>query len=390
MENVVGKSTQRRPTEENAVLLCFSHLRWNFVYQRPQHILTLASKTKQVLYFEEPLFEDVVQPTMRSSDVSESIKVVTPILPIGTRPTEADRAQRRLLDLLVSSTPQNLLTLWYYTPMALRFSNHIPCDVCVYDCMDELAAFKNAPGDLVQMERQLLGRADVVFTGGQSLYEAKRGLHGSMFPFPSSIDFTHFHQARGPGKDPVDQEQIPHPRVGYFGVIDERLDVDLVARTARSMSDVHFIMVGPVVKIDPNGLPQADNLHWLGGKDYAGLPSYLRHWDAGWMPFALNAATRYISPTKTPEFLAAGVPLVSTAIVDVVRTYGAEGLVDIVDAEDVVAKLRSLLARPRDSLLAQVDAYLIDMSWENTWIAMAGHLQRVRSSKNVLAFRRRA
>ena len=327
---------------------------------------------------------------MRSNDVSSSIKVVTPILPVGTTPADADTAQRRFLDLLVASTPQNLLTVWYYTPMALRFSHHILSDVCVYDCMDELSAFKNAPPELVQMERRLLERADGVFTGGQSLYEAKQGMHGSMFPFPSSIDFTHFHQARGPGRDPTDQEQIPHPRVGYFGVIDERLDVDLVARTAQRMPDVHFVMIGPVVKIDPNGLPQADNLHWLGGKDYAELPSYLRHWDAGWMPFALNAATRYISPTKTPEFLAAGVPLVSTAIVDVVRTYGAEGLVDIVDADDVEAKLRSLLARPRDALLGEVDAYLIDMSWENTWIAMDGHIQRVRSTKNVLPFRRSA
>lgn len=390
MKNVTGKSILRYQAEETSMLLCFSHLRWNFVYQRPQHILTLASKTKQVIYFEEPLFEEVPQAIMRSSDVSASIKVITPILPVETSPADADAAQRRFLDLLVASTPQHLLTTWYYTPMALRFSDHILCDVCVYDCMDELSAFKNAPAELVEMERRLLERADVVFTGGQSLYEAKRAMHGSIFPFPSSIDFTHFHQARGPGKDPVDQEQIPHPRVGYFGVIDERLDVGLVARTARDMPDVQFVMIGPVVKIDPKDLPQADNLHWLGGKDYAELPSYLRHWNAGWMPFALNAATRYISPTKTPEFLAAGVPLVSTAIVDVVRTYGAEGLVDIVDAEDVEAKLRSLLARPRDSALAQVDAFLIDMSWENTWIAMAGHIQRARAAKNVLPFRRSA
>ncbi len=390
MESVMSQSNQRRPIEETSTLLCFSHLRWEFVYQRPQHILTLASRSKQVIYFEEPVFEDVQQAFMRINDVSPSIKVITPVLTIGTSAADADQTQRRFLDLLVASTPQNLLTTWYYTPMALRFSDHILCDVCVYDCMDELSAFKNAPAELVEMERRLLERADVVFTGGQSLYEAKKAMHGSMFPFPSSIDFTHFHQARGQGHDPADQQLIPHPRVGYFGVIDERLDVALVARTACSMPDVHFIMIGPVVKIDPAGLPQADNLHWLGGKSYAELPSYLRHWDAGWMPFALNAATRYISPTKTPEFLAAGVPLVSTAIVDVVRTYGAEGLVDIIDAEDAEAKLRALLVRPRNSLLKAVDAYLMDMSWENTWTAMAGHIQRVRSTKNVVQFRRSA
>ena len=390
MESVMSQPSHRFSTEDTSMLLCFSHLRWDFVYQRPQHILALASRTNQLIYFEEPVFEDVQQAFMRINDVAPSIKVITPVLTTGTGAADADQTQRRFLDLLVASTPQNLLTTWYYTPMALRFSDHILCDVCVYDCMDELSAFKNAPPELVEMEKRLLERADVVFTGGQSLYEAKKAMHGSMFPFPSSIDLTHFHQARGPGKDPIDQAQIPHPRVGYFGVIDERLDVALVARTARSMPDVHFIMIGPVVKIDPAGLPQADNLHWLGAKSYAELPSYLRHWDAGWMPFALNAATRYISPTKTPEFLAAGVPLVSTAIVDVVRTYGAEGLVDIVDAEDAEARLRALLVRPRDSLLTAIDAYLMDMSWENTWTAMAGHIQRVRSAKNVVQFRRSA
>ncbi|RUW53363.1 MULTISPECIES: glycosyltransferase family 1 protein [unclassified Mesorhizobium] len=377
-------------SSDSSLLLCFSHLRWNFVYQRPQHILTLASKSQKVVYFEEPIFESVAKASMRADLISPSITVVTPILPLGTDPADATKIQRNFVDQLIAATPQHLLTLWYYTPMALQFSDHVLCDVCVYDCMDELSAFKNAPPELIQMERKLLERADIVFTGGQSLYEAKRGLHRSIFPFPSSIDFTHFHQARATGEDPHDQIQIPHPRVGYFGVIDERLDVGLVAQGARGMPDIHFVMLGPVVKIDRDSLPRAANIHWLGGKDYADLPNYLRHWDAGWMPFALNAATRYISPTKTPEFLAAGVPLVSTAIVDVVRTYGAKGLVEIIDASDAEVKIRSVLARPRDSWLSRVDAYLVDMSWEKTWVAMAGHLEHAHSRKNVVAFRRSA
>ncbi|RWO94962.1 MAG: glycosyltransferase family 1 protein, partial [Mesorhizobium sp.] len=158
----------------------------------------------------------------------------------------------------------------------------------VYDCMDELSAFKNAPAELQQMEKALFQRADVVFTGGQSLYEAKRSLHKSIFPFPSSIDVAHFHKAREPGDDPVDQTDIPHPRVGFFGVIDERLDIEMIAQAAAAMPEVHFVMLGPVVKIDPLSLPRASNLHWLGAKSYADLPRYLRHWSAGWMPFALN------------------------------------------------------------------------------------------------------
>ena len=387
---MINSPTEMKNTTNQDLLLCFSHLRWNFVFQRPQHILTLASKSHRVIYFEEPVFEDVAQASMRSDIVAPSITVVTPVLPTRTGDVEAAAMQQHVVDVVVASAPHQMLTLWYYTPMSLRFSSHLTCDVCVYDCMDELSAFKNAPAELIEMEKRLLGRADVVFTGGQSLYEAKRSLHKSIFPFPSSIDFTHFHKARAPGADPADQAQIPHPRLGYFGVIDERLDPDLVAHVANSMPDVHFVMLGPVVKIDPATLPKSANLHWLGGKAYADLPNYLRHWDAGWMPFALNAATRYISPTKTPEFLAAGVPLVSTAIVDVVRSYGAQGLVEIIDAEDAVPKIRSMLARPRHSLLPQVDAYLIDMSWEKTWVAMAGHIQQALSRKNVVPFRRSA
>jgi glycosyltransferase involved in cell wall biosynthesis len=352
--------------------------------------LTLASKQQQVIYFEEPVFEERRRPSMRATEISPAIRIVTPVIPAGTSATKADAIQRGFVDQIVASTPHDRLIAWYYTPMALRFSDHLASDVCVYDCMDELSAFKNAPGELTQLERALFQRADVVFTGGQSLYEAKRNLHRSMFPFPSSIDIAHFHQAREPGDDPLDQMDIPHPRVGYFGVIDERLDVELVARAAAAMPDVHFVMLGPVIKIDPASLPKASNLHWLGGKSYADLPRYLRHWNAGWMPFALNEATRYISPTKTPEFLAAGLPVVSTAIVDVVRTYGAEGLVDIADAEDMEAKLRSILTRPRNFLVKKVDAYLANMSWEGTWNAMAAHIQRANTKKCVMPLLRRA
>lgn len=108
------------------------------------------------------------------------------------------------------------------------------------------------------------------------------------------------------------------------------------------------------------------------------------------MPFALNEATRYISPTKTPEFLAAGLPVVSTAIVDVVRSYGAAGLVNIVDAEDVEATLRSVVGQPRDLHLAKVDAYLVDMSWERTWDAMTAHIQRATAMKTIVPLRRGA
>lgn len=358
------------------VLLCLSHLRWNFVFQRPQHLLSRAARTHKVFYFEEPVFENVRKPFMRAEEPQVNIRVLTPVLPEGSTAMQAIMMQRSLLDNALASVTYNNLILWYYTPMALAFSDHVEADVCVYDCMDELSAFRGAPRELVQMERLLMQRADVVFTGGQSIYEAKRRLHKSIYPFPSSIDVAHFHKSRKPGRDPSDQAHIAHPRVGFAGVIDERLDVALLDQAASRMPDVQFVMIGPVVKIDPASLPRRANIHWLGSKSYAELPAYMAHWDMGWMPFALNEATRYISPTKTPEFLAAGLPVVSTAIVDVVRSYGAQGLVQIADAEDIEEKIRGGLDNPKDLLWRSVDAYLATMSWDQTWKGMQAHVLR--------------
>ena len=364
-----------------SLLLCFSHLRWNFVFQRPQHLLTRASRTHEVLFFEEPVFEDVKSPFLRVTQPSASIRVLTPVLAHGTSSSRTIEIQRALVDEVLADRVVDKLVLWYYTPMALPFTDHIESDVCVYDCMDELSAFKNAPAGLINMERQLMQQADIVFTGGVSIYEAKRRLHKSIYPFPSSIDANHFHEARKPGADPEDQRNIPHPRIGYFGVIDERLDLKLVDETATRMPDVQFVMIGPVVKINPADLPSRSNIHWLGGKSYSELPSYMRHWDAGWMPFALNESTRYISPTKTPEFLAAGLPVVSTAIVDVVRTYGAKGLVKIADHEDSVEKLREVLELPKDHIRKDADSYLSTMSWDLTWSEMSKHLKKSRAAQ---------
>lgn len=378
----------RRAIAGTSLLVCFSHLRWNFVFQRPQHLLTRAARSYQVLYFEEPVRENIEAPCLRTTAVSPSLHVLTPVLPHRYDAEEAIDAQRALVDTAISSYQHDLLVFWYYTPMALPFSGHLKPDVCVYDCMDELSAFKGAPPELAACEQQLFKCADLVFTGGQSLYEAKRRQHRAIYPFPSSIDVAHFRQARAPGADPVDQTRIPHPRVGFFGVIDERLDVELVAQAASAMPDVQFVMLGPVVKIDPSSLPKASNIHWLGQKSYDELPAYLGHWDAGWMPFALNQSTRYISPTKTPEFLAAGLPVVSTAIVDVVRTYAAEGLVEIADSSDIVEKLQQALAGRSDAFLMSVDARLAQTSWDQTWYGMAAHMARAGANYNVVPARR--
>jgi UDP-galactopyranose mutase len=365
--------------EADPLLLCLSHLRWNFVFQRPQHLLTRAAAGWPVIFFEEPIRRaDITVPRLDISNPDPHVVVAVPVLPEGMDHVAAMRAQRDLLDRLLADLAPRKLVAWFYTPMALGYAAHLAPDATVYDCMDELSAFRGAPPELVQFEKQLLGRADLVFTGGTSLYEGKRGRHPSVHCFPSSIDRAHFAPARGFLPEPADLAEVPRPRLGYFGVVDERMDLALLDEMAALRPQWSFVMVGPVVKIDPGALPRRANIHWLGQKAYKELPNYLAHWDIGLMNFALNESTRFISPTKTPEYLAAGLPVISTPIVDVVRGYGEAGHVEIVnDAEDAVTAAEMLLARPREPWLSRVDKHLAAMSWDQTWSGMKSLIENV-------------
>jgi UDP-galactopyranose mutase len=255
--------------------------------------------------------------------------------------------------------------------MARAVTRHLRPRAVIYDCMDELTAFAGAPANLRDHEQELLSVADVVFTGGQTLYEHKRHCHSNVHAFPSSVDVAHFAKARTAQDDPADQAGIAHPRLGFFGVIDERLDIELLARVAELRPDWHLVLVGPIAKIDPASLPVAANIHYLGGKQYEDLPTYLSGWDVALLPFARNEATRFISPTKTPEYLAAGKPVVSTSIRDVVRPYGVRGLARIADTpEDFVAAIGAALREDSAERLRDVDAFLTQMSWDGTWTRM--------------------
>jgi len=381
----IGKSPRRPQApaevvfdEQIPTLLCLSHLRWSFVYQRPQHLMSRFAHDFNVLFCEEPIPCEDDQPWLEVRPEENGVQVLIPRLPQGCAGDDAVRVQRELLDGYLAKLGVEDLLLWYYTPMALAFSEHLQPQVTIYDCMDELSAFRGAPPELIERERQLLGRADVVFTGGHSLYEAKRELHDNAHPFPSSVDVAHFAAARRPQHDPDDQAEIPRPRLGFYGVIDERLDIELIDALAKAKPDWQIVLIGPVVKIDPTALPQRDNIHYLGGKTYDELPQYLAGWDVAIMPFALNESTRFISPTKTPEYLAGGRPVVSTPIHDVVRTYGDTGIVRIADSvEAFVAACEAALAdaEDRDSLLARADDILGDMSWDHTWALMKEKIQ---------------
>ncbi len=387
-----GEESQRSAVhqDEEPALLVFSHLRWHFVTQRPQHLLTLAAQSRYVFFWEEPCFHDAADPespgrergSLEFLEVEQApnVTVIRPHFNHGEDPIEG---QRRLLNCFLSDRGLERFDSWFYTPMARSFTEHLNPLVTIYDCMDELSAFLDAPPEIIEREKELFRVADVVFTGGQSIYEAKRSKHPNVHAFPSSIDVPHFAQARMVQSDPSDQANIPHPRVGFFGVLDERFDSALVSEVARLRPKVHFVLLGPIVKIDPAQLPTAANIHYLGSKSYAELPRYVAGWDAAILPFAMNNSTRFISPTKTPEYLAAGKRVVSTPIKDVVIGYGLPGLVEIAATASEFAKSldRAISEAPDAEWTQSVERKLAQSSWDLTWAAMSAEIDAVRNRK---------
>jgi glycosyltransferase involved in cell wall biosynthesis len=333
---------------------------------------------RRVYFVEEPIFHDSATAATVTIEAHGHLLVVVPQLPANFTPQQVIAAQRSLLNQLITTERIERYVLWYYTPSALRFSDHLRPEAVVYDCMDELSAFKNADRDLPVLERTLFRRADLVLTGGQSLYEAKKHLHHNIHAMPSSVDVDHFMTARRVKEEPADQRHIPGPRLGFFGVLDERLDIPLLTGLADARPEWQLIMVGPVVKIDPADLPQRPNIHYLGSKSYTELPKYIAGWHVALLLFARNDATRFISPTKTPEYLAAGKPVVSTAIRDVVNPYGELGLVRIADAvPDFVHACELALKDDERVRRAKADAYLRGTSWDRTWSKTALLLKNV-------------
>jgi UDP-galactopyranose mutase len=357
-------------------LICFSHLRWNFVYQRPQHLMSRCARERRVFFIEEPTMVETASPHLISRVVDGGVCVVVPQLPHGTHPDDIPAILKVLIDKMYQRCGIHEPVLWYYTPMARSYTSHLRSRAIVYDCMDELSNFAGAPPSLKAFEADLLKAADVVFTGGVSLFEAKKKFHSNIHPFPSSIDFNHFTKSRTKQCDPADQHDIKRPRLGFAGVIDERLDVELLNTISLANPECQFVMIGPIVKIDPAILPRHSNIHYLGQKPYADLPSYFSGWDVGLLPFALNDATRFISPTKTPEYLAAGLPVISTPIRDVIRPYGEAGFVHIANSPQEWSEcIYDALHESKDSIsrsnqLRRIDEFLKNSSWDRTWTEM--------------------
>jgi UDP-galactopyranose mutase len=321
---------------------------------------------------EEPIIEKRHSNTLEIFQVSDNLWTVVPRLCDDLTHEEVIESQKLLLNNLFKEKKIEKYFFWYYTPLSLPISNHFEPEVIVYDCMDELSSFNFAAPELKEREFELFKKADIVFTGGHTLYEYKKSFHHNIHPFPSSIDKAHFSKARIQS-DPDDQKEIPYPRFGFYGVVDERFDLELIKEVSIKKPEWHFIIIGPVVKIDPDSLPRLPNIHYLGSKSYNELPNYLGGWDIATIPFLRNKSTKYISPTKTPEYLAGGKPVISTSISDVINPYGQNKLVHIADtAHDFIMMAEKELDKTdKSEWINSVDNFLADNSWDNTWLNMS-------------------
>lgn len=364
-------------------LICFSHLRWDFVYQRPQHLLTRFSHSFDIIYMEEPVYDSPGKSYYTFSKISDRVQIMVPHIFPGLLAEENRSVLKNLFEKFMEAKNPSDFAFWYYTPMALEFSRKFNPELIIYDCMDELSAFKFAPQELKNLEKELLERADIVFTGGHSLYEAKKAQHPNIYPFPSSIEKEHFSKAREVISAPSDQVATGQPVLGFYGVIDERFDIGLIEKIAEARPEWTIVLIGPVVKIDPDSLPGNSNIHYLGSKSYQELPNYLSGWDLALIPFLLNESTRFISPTKTPEYLAAGIPVISTAIADIINPYGQNELVHICETaeEFIMAAEYELTHTDKSEWLRKTDSFLSGNSWDHTYRAMLKLIQNAVTTK---------
>ncbi len=369
-------------------IIVFSHLRWDFVFQRPQHLLTRLARYYPIVFVEEPVCHDGSS-FFKISSPAPNVHVYQPHTSIQMTGFHDDQLPqlRKLLRQLISDYDDHIA--WFYTPMALPLLQELHPRAVIYDCMDELSAFKNAPKQLIQRENALLKVADIVFTGGPSLYEAKRDRHPNVHCFASSVDVAHFEQALDRSNSHPAHKNIPGPRLGFYGVIDERFDAELIEYVADAHPQWQIVLVGPVIKIDPATLPLRDNVHYLGQQPYDMLPQFLAGWDVCLLPFALNESTRFISPTKTLEYMAAQLPIVSTPITDVVKPYS--GVVRIAhDGPSFVAACEAaLLASPQEhsANIEKMHRIVQATSWENTAFNMHELIDATHSER---AYQKRA
>ncbi|XHR27713.1 MAG: glycosyltransferase [Chthoniobacteraceae bacterium] len=376
-----GLRSNPRQNAGSYPLIVHSHLSWDWVWQRPQQFLSRLSARHRVLFLEGPYpDEGVAEPCAILSEVPQypNVTLLRSLMPARRWMDGAwvDAERFRLVEALLSGPLGEEFrdpVQWFYDPMAVTaFAGRLGEIAVVYDCMDELSQFKGAPAELVKRERELLALADVVFAGGPKIHEAKSALHSNCHSFGCGVDEHHFGLARnGSAVLPEDIANLQGPVFGFFGVVDERMDYELVARIADSEPSWNLVMVGPRTKVEESVLPRRGNIHWLGGRAYAQLPHYASRFNVCLMPFAINAATEFINPTKALEYMATGRPIVSSAIEDVERQFSDVAHV-AQSHEEFIDLCRQALASPDPERIRQG----IELAKLHSWDAVVARLER--------------
>ena len=361
-------------------IIVHSHLKWDWVWQRPQQFLSRLSKRHRVLFIEGPETIEGLSAskvTLREVDDYPNVVVLQTQMPAAKFHDGEwiDDERRRLVQSVLAgplgrSFDSNVQ--WFYDPMAVTaFAGQMNERAIVYDCMDQLSQFRYAPPELVKRERELLAVADVVFAGGPKIWEEKRKHNSNSFCYGCGVDLAHFALARESNCPmPADVCDLPRPIFGYIGVVDERLDYDLIGRVAEANPEGSVVMVGPWTKVDPATFPQARNIHWLGNRDYSLLPAYAKAFTVCLMPFALNEATEFINPTKALEYMATGRPIVSTAVPDVVRQFS--NVVSVASSPpEFVAACGRVARKPNRAAISRG----LDLARNNSWESIVRKLE---------------
>ncbi|MDX1992032.1 MAG: glycosyltransferase [bacterium] len=354
-------------------LVVISHLRWDFVWQRPQHLLSRLGKHYRIFFVEEPIATaEIDTPQLDVREEPNNVTVIRLLQPmenprwIGHHDPLTSALYEAALHDYLAMMGVDKPVLWLYTPMAWHFTSAISHRMLIYDVMDELSAFKGAPAQLRLFDELTLSKANIVFTGGVSLYKSRRTKNPYTHLFPSGVEIDHFARAanRASFEKPADIAHLEGPILGYYGVIDERMDLPLLAHMAAAHPEWQLMMIGPVVKIDHADLPQAPNIHYLGMKTYQELPCYLAHFDVALVPFAINEATHFLSPTKTLEYMAAHKPIVSTPIRDIAALYGSVVRI-AATPEDFTAQVEDALQADHNARRALEKRMLAQHTWDS-------------------------
>jgi glycosyltransferase involved in cell wall biosynthesis len=254
--------------------------------------------------------------------VRENFHVLTP--PVIPLPSShwAKRLNRKMLVSSIRGALRGLgdgpLQVWSFTPDVSYLLDALTPRKVIYYCVDDFASFTGYDRRRVQSDEvDLCKRADLVVTTSRALQEAKKSLNSNTIFVPHGVDYEHFAKALCPCAEPVDLSAIPRPRVGFFGLIRDWLDLDLVRQVAAKRPAWQFVFIGGHDWSVDLSLYRMPNIHFIGGRPYGDLPAYCAHMDVGLIPFKLNELTMSVNPIKLREYLAAGLPVAATPLPEV-------------------------------------------------------------------------